>query len=220
MRGSIDDLPLLYRTPEAWARGVLRDPVALLSDHAHLEKKAAANALELLNRWPHNGNAAAPPDWVQAMAAIARDEVEHLAAVTRLISRRGGQLARLHRNPYATALRGLVRLGQGTDELLDRLLVSALIEARSCERFELLAKADPPEDLGKLYAGLCASERGHYLTFLDLGRLAVDELQVQERWASMLRAEAEIAAAQALGPGMHSGMIDAPVSQPVRGPGK
>lgn len=214
MPASTDELPLLYRTPECWAAGVLRDVDALLSDHAHLEKKAAVNALELLNRWPQrggqvgekHGESQAPPDWVQSLAAVARDEAEHLAAVTRLLLRRGGRLARTHRNPYANALRGLVRLGQGTEELLDRMLVSALIEARSCERFELLVRASPPAEIAKLYAGLCASERGHYLTFLELGRLVVGEERVSTRWRAMLEAEAGIASAQEPGPGMHSGV--------------
>ena len=92
------DLPLRSQTPDAWAHLALSDPLALLNDHAHLEKKAAANALELLNRWPEPN----PPEyWVEKMSAIARDEVDHLAIVTRLIARRGGKLTKFHRNVYA-----------------------------------------------------------------------------------------------------------------------
>ncbi len=138
------DLPLRYRTPDAWARAALADPLALLNDHAHLEKKAAANALELLNRWPEPE----PPEyWVEKMTAIARDEVDHLATVTRMLARRGGQLTKFHRNPYANELRSLVRTGRNPDELIDRLMVSALIEARSCERFEVLARCCEDADL-------------------------------------------------------------------------
>src|SRR3954447_9484201 len=132
------DLPLRYKTPEKWAAVVLQDPLLLLNDHAHLEKKAAANALELLNRWPEPNP---PENWVAAMTAIARDEVEHLAIVSRLLARRGGRLTRQHSNPYAAALHALVRRGRGSEELVDRLMISALIEARSCERFKLLADA-------------------------------------------------------------------------------
>src|SRR3954452_14091631 len=104
------DLPLRYKTPEKWAAVVLTEPLLLLNDHAHLEKKAATNALELLNRGPEPS----PPDnWVTAMTAIARDEVEHLAVVTRLLARRGGLLTRQHSNPYASGLHKLVRKGQG-----------------------------------------------------------------------------------------------------------
>src|SRR5882757_1308722 len=130
------DLPLLYKTPATWASTFLQQPLELLNDHAHLEKKAAANALELLNRWPEPNP---PENWVNAMTAIARDEVEHLAVVSRLLARRGGRLTKQHTNPYAADLHRLVRKGLGRLELVDRLMISALIEARSCERFKLLA---------------------------------------------------------------------------------
>src|SRR4051812_24519688 len=110
-------------------------PLELLNDHAHLEKKAAANALELVNRWPEPNP---PENWVAAMTAVARDEVEHLALVCRILARRGGKLTKNHRNEYAMALRALVRKGEGPAEVVDRLMISALIEARSCERFSLL----------------------------------------------------------------------------------
>ncbi len=196
------ELPLRRRTPATWAAEALRDPLALLNDHAHLEKKAAANALELLNRWPEP----TPPDyWVEKMTAIARDEVEHLAIVCRLLSRRGGRLTKHHRNPYAQALHGLVRRGQGTRELVDRLLVSALIEARSCERFELLSGSCDDAELARLYANLWASENGHYLTFVELARQIPEASEVEKRWQGMLEEEAKIIAAQAPGPRMHSG---------------
>src|SRR5437868_12591107 len=101
-------LPLRFRTAAQWATEVLRDPLALLNDHAHLEKKAATNALELLNRWPEPSP---PENWVAAMTAIARDEVEHLAIVSRLLARRGGKLTKSHNNPYAGELHKLVRKG-------------------------------------------------------------------------------------------------------------
>src|SRR5205823_8030104 len=119
------DLPLRFETPLAWAAAALESPLELLNDHAHLEKKAAANALELLNRWPEPNP---PENWVAAMTAIARDEVEHLAIVSRLLARRGGRLTRQHSNPYASELHKLVRKGQGPAELVDRLMISALIE--------------------------------------------------------------------------------------------
>ena len=103
------DLPLKYQTPVEWAMQALREPLLLLNDHAHLEKKAATNALELLNRWP---DPSPPENWVAAMTAVARDEVEHLAVVSRLLARRGGRLTKSHSNPYANALHRLVRKGQ------------------------------------------------------------------------------------------------------------
>lgn len=198
------DLPLRYQTPDAWAHQVMRDPLALLNDHAHLEKKATANALELLNRWPEPN----PPEyWVEKMTAIARDEVDHLATVTRLLARRGGKLAKHHRNLYASELRRLVRSGQGPAELLDRLMISALIEARSCERFEVLSRNCVDEELRRLYDDLWASENGHYRIFIDLARQLPDNAElVEARWNEMLDAEARIIANQPPGPRMHAGV--------------
>jgi tRNA 2-(methylsulfanyl)-N6-isopentenyladenosine37 hydroxylase len=201
------DLPLRYATPPEWAMGVLGARLELLNDHAHLEKKAAANALELLNRWPEPRP---PENWVAAMTAVARDEVEHLAVVCRLLARRGGRLTKQHSNPYAADLRRLVRQGTGPAELVDRLLVSSLIEARSCERFKLLGEATADDaELRKLYRGLWANEHGHYLSFLQLAEQIESKAEVDERWDEMLDAEAEIIARQPPGPRMHSGLAEA-----------
>ncbi|MAB72654.1 MAG: tRNA-(ms[2]io[6]A)-hydroxylase [Planctomycetaceae bacterium] len=205
-RGADVRLPLRIDTPDDWGTRALQETCALLNDHAHLEKKAAQNALELLHRWPEP----TPPDnWVVAMTAVARDEVEHLALVVRLLSRRGGRLTKSHSNRYAAALRGLVR-GGGLEATIDRLMISALIEARSCERFEILARIAEDEPLAKIYRGLWASERGHYLSFIDLAR-QVAALEgsamvehVESRWDEMLDAEAAVIQKQAPGPRMHA----------------
>jgi tRNA-(ms[2]io[6]A)-hydroxylase len=198
------DLPLRYATRAQWARSALSQPLALLNDQAHLEKKAATNALELLNRWPEPNP---PENWVTAMTAVARDEVEHLALVTRLLARRGGKLTKSHSNPYASELHKLVRKGLGPEELIDRLMISALIEARSCERFHLLGEAcEDDAELRKLYRGLWASEHGHYRTFLRLAEQLLPAKIVNQRWNEMLDAEAQIIQAQPPGPRMHSGV--------------
>ena len=103
-----ETLPLHSRTPVEWGAAVLADPIALLVDHAFLEKKAASNAMELMTRWPNEW----VDGWVETMTAVARDETAHLAQVTRLIIKRGGRLERIHKNPYANALRLLVRKGE------------------------------------------------------------------------------------------------------------
>lgn len=202
---SRETLPLKSFTPPAWAAEALRHPLELLNDHAWLEKKAAANALELLNRWPVP---APPKNWVNVLAGVARDEAIHLAQVARILGRRGGQLSRSHGNEYANQLRGLVRRGRGPLELVDRLLVSALIELRSCERFavlgEVATEVDP--ELAKLYRTLWTSEMGHYHVFLKLAGSVVKPPQVEERWEFMLIREEEILVAQTPGPRMHSGV--------------
>lgn len=195
------ELPLRCVTPDEWADQALGDVLALLNDHAHLEKKAASNALELLHRWPEP---TPPENWAQIMTAVARDEVSHLATVTRLICRRGGRLSKNHRNPYANALRDLVRLGDGKNELMDRLMVCALIEARSCERFQILARHCADRELARLYERLWNSEHGHFRVFLELAEGLLPRRVVQQRWDQMLDAEAKIIQQQPPGPRMHS----------------
>lgn len=198
-----EPLPLLSQTPPAWGRQALADPVALLADHAFLEKKAAINAMELMVRWPGEWT----PGWVETLTGIARDEAAHLAQTVRLLTRRGGRLERGHRSPYAQALRLLVRKGV-TAELLDRLLVSALIEARSCERFAVLAEAaeEMQPDLAPFYKALFSSEMGHYKTFLKLAAKAAGKDAADTRWLQVLAAEARILGEQAPGPRIHSGV--------------
>ena len=206
--GKTAELPLRYATPPDWAASVLAAPLELLNDHAHLEKKAATNALELLNRWPEPNP---PENWVAAMTAVARDEVEHLAVVSRLLARRGGRLTKSHSNPYAGALHRLVRKGRGTEELVDRLMISSLIEARSCERFKLLGdECEGDAELRKLYRALWASEHGHYLSFIQLAEQLLPSDQVQRRWGEMLDLEADVIRSQPPGPRMHSGLPPAP----------
>ena len=197
-------LPLRVRTPAGWAAEVLADPLALLDDHAHLEQAAAANALALVRRRPN----AVPGDrWVERRTSIARDEVAHLSLVNRELARRGGQLSRRHRNPYAAALRDHARSGDARWDLIDRLMVSALIELRSYERFTLLGAAD--HELAPLYAGLASSEEGHYRVFVQLAQAAGTDLdvadRVADRWDRWLTIEADVIAAQRPGPRMHSG---------------
>jgi tRNA-(ms[2]io[6]A)-hydroxylase len=196
----VDALPLHSRTSTEWGRTVLSEPIRLLIDHAFLEKKAATNALELLTRWPGDW----VPGWVETMTAVARDEAAHLSQVMRILLRRGGRLDRIHKNPYANSLRLLVRKGDPA-EILDRLLVSALIEVRSCERFAVLAAASGDAELAGFYETLFASEFGHYRVFLELARKMADAATVEARWQQLLAAEAEILARQESGPRIHSG---------------
>jgi tRNA-(ms[2]io[6]A)-hydroxylase len=197
--GAVVMLPLHSVTPLEWARAVLVDPVALLIDHAFLERKAASNALELMTKWPEKHEAG----WVEAMTAVARDEAAHLAQVTRLLTKRGGVMVRVHKNPYAHELRGLVRMGTA-GEIVDRLFVSALIEARSCERFGVLAEVADAE-LAKFYRALYTSELGHYKLFVKLATKISGRTNAAERWDEMLAEEALIMARQEPGPRIHSG---------------
>src|SRR6185369_1617551 len=106
---------------------------------------------------------------------------------------------------YAIDLRKLVRRGSGNQDLADRLLVSALIEARSCERFERLTSAADSE-LSKFYGGLLISENGHYRLFLDMAKKVLPAKEVESRWDRLLDEEAEIIQKQPPGPRIHSGL--------------
>ncbi len=200
-QAGVESLPLLSRTPVAWAHAVLADPINLLIDHAILEKKAANNAMDMLTRWPGEW----VPGWVETMTSVARDETAHLSQVVRILAKRGGRLNRTHQNRYAGALRLLVRAGQPF-EAIDRLFVSALIEARSCERFAVLAEAAVDDsELADFYKALFSSELGHYKIFLKLAYKLDERETLDIRWNEMLAAEAAIIEAQPAGPRIHSG---------------
>jgi tRNA 2-(methylsulfanyl)-N6-isopentenyladenosine37 hydroxylase len=175
---------LRCETGPRWLPNALAHLDAVLVDHAHCEKKAAANALSLLQTYPE------VPGLPAQMARLAREESGHLARVLQLLERRGLALGRDPGDPYAQALQALVRT-PAAQRQLDRLLVAAIIEARSCERLTLLAEALPDVDLRRFYGELARSEDGHQKLFL---RLAA-RVHGQETWPRLerlLEAEAEL----------------------------
>lgn len=203
-------MPLRLRTPAGWVGVAMTDPLALLEDHAHLERKAASNALELVVRWPERveleAGCKAADRWAHVLASIAQDEMRHLAQVLRLLERRGGHMTRTHVNPYAAALRAEVRRGAGVRELHDRLLVSALIELRSFERFSLLAAGVDDPELATFYESLKKSEAGHYTAFLELAAsLPEVGTETESRFDAWLDIEAGVASRQLPACRMHGG---------------
>ncbi len=151
-------------TDPRWLGVALGDLDSTLQDHAHCEKKAAASALKLVADHPDR------PELVRALAKLVREELEHFLAVLVELGRRGLPLPPDRGDPYAQALVAMVRSGDATARLVDRLLVAALIEARSCERLGLLAEALVEPRLRELYARLARSESGHERLFLELAR--------------------------------------------------
>lgn len=156
-------LTLRCATAPAWLPGALAALDEVLSDHAHCEKKAAANALSLLNAYPE------VPGLPALMARLAREEAAHLARVLQLLERRGRTLGRDRGDPYAQGLQALVRTG-APERQLDRFLVAAIIEARSHERLALLAAGLPDAELRRFYGELARSEDGHQRLFLRLAQ--------------------------------------------------
>jgi tRNA-(ms[2]io[6]A)-hydroxylase len=167
-------LCLKVPTDAAWATAALRDVDAVLVDHAHCEMKAASNALSMATRH------LADVELVRAMTDLAREEIDHFQQVLALLVARGVPLGPPPVDAYAAELRrrtsGTHR-GQGdAAAVVDRLLVAALIEARSCERFKLLAEAAAPVPehaaLHAFWTELLAAEARHYRTFVDLAERA------------------------------------------------
>ncbi len=165
-----------------------------LADHAHCEKKAAASALKLVADHPDR------PELVRALAKLAQEELQHFLAVLAEMGRLGVALPPDVGDPYAQALVRLVR--GGAAGLVDRLLVSALIEARSCERLLLLADALPDARLRELYARFARSEAGHERLFVDLAVAEAGDAAL-ERLDALARAEADIVRGLPLLPRIH-----------------
>ncbi len=192
-------LHLDWATPAEWAERVGANPLALLSDHAHCELKAAASAQAMVAKNGQHGELA------QALSAVAIEELEHFRQVHELLLERGGRLAPQETNPYAEAL--LTRsAATRSRRFLDRLLVAELIEARSLERFVLLARhlADP--ELAELYRSLMASEAGHQALFARLARSLYPADEVERRRGELRALEADVIAGLPFDYRVHSGL--------------
>lgn len=184
---------LLCQTPPAWVRLAIERFDEVLVDHAHCEKKAAAQALSLLAAFPSE------PGLPRAMARLAREEAGHLAQVLAMMEKRGLSLGRDAGDPYAQGLQAMVRQ-PARERLLDRLLVSALIEMRSEERLRLLGQHLPDPALREFYGRLADAERGHGELFLRLARKGEG---FAVRAGQMLAAEARLIRELPLRPAIH-----------------
>lgn len=149
-------------TPDAWVNEARDRVPELLLDHANCELKAASTALGFLYRYPDR------PALVQRMSRLAREELRHFEQVRSIMQDMGVAFDRLSASRYAGKLRDAVR-DQEPFKLMDMLLVGALIEARSCERFARIAP-HLPSKLGKFYTGLLASEARHCEHYIAFAR--------------------------------------------------
>ncbi len=170
-------------TPDAWADAAVHAVDTLLIDHANCEKKAAGTAIGMLYRYDAHEEILAP------LARLAREELRHFEEVLRAMRRRDIAPRRLSPSRYAGALFGLAASHEPA-RLVDTLIAGAIVEARSCERFALLAKR-LDGDLGRLYAGLLASEARHFETYLTLARSCADA-PVEARAEEMLAVEGRL----------------------------
>jgi tRNA-(ms[2]io[6]A)-hydroxylase len=170
-------------TPAAWFAAARDNLDLLLIDHANCEKKAAGNALSLLYRHVENG------PLLQRLSRLAREELRHFEQVHDLMTSLGISYRVLTAARYAGALRALAAPRE-PERLVDHLVVSAIVEARSCERFAGLVEV-LPERVAELYRGLLASEARHFMAYLDAAR-AISAVRVEACLPELLRHEAEL----------------------------
>jgi tRNA-(ms[2]io[6]A)-hydroxylase len=161
----------------------------VLSDHAFCEQKAATSAISLITRYPEKEKL------VNELAPMVTEEWGHFRQVLAEMKKRGYPLGKQRKDEYVNAL--MIHQQKGGDRasvLLDKLLIFALIEARSCERFRLLSEGLEDEYLREFYRKFMISEAGHYRMFIDLANEYLPEERVRTRWAEWLKIEAEILA--------------------------
>jgi tRNA 2-(methylsulfanyl)-N6-isopentenyladenosine37 hydroxylase len=183
-------------TPDAWYQAAAENLDTLLIDHANCEKKAASTALGMLYRYVDR------PALLFRLSRLAREELRHFEQVHGLMRQRGVDYVQLSSSRYAAGLMHLVPARE-PQRLVDMLLVGAIIEARSCERFAGLV-AVVPEPLASLYGGLLASEVRHYRHYLGLAR-EYSEVPLEPRLAELLALEAELVTAPDTEFRFHSG---------------
>jgi tRNA-(ms[2]io[6]A)-hydroxylase len=179
-------LGLKFETETSWAEIAENDLQQILTDHAFAEQKAASNAVSIIINYSEE------TEMVQAMSEIAIEEMEHFKMVHDLMIARGMILGREQKNDYAKHLHSFFqKTNDRTDALIQRLLIAALIEARSCERFKVFSENIEDQELSSFYKDLMVSEANHYTTFLGFARKYQDRKIVDKKWAGLLAYEAE-----------------------------
>ncbi|MGK7907992.1 MAG: tRNA-(ms[2]io[6]A)-hydroxylase [Synechococcus sp.] len=188
---------LVQPTSTAWIDLALSNMDEILLDHSHCERKAASAALNLMFRYPSS------QQLVKILTALAKEELEHFEQVNGWLEQRGVPLAPLNAPPYGGKLKALVRRNE-PDRMLDLLLVSGLIEARSHERLGLLAEHCPEPELAAFYRGLMASEARHYGAYWLLADAYFEREQMTRRLEELAAAESEILSTLHPEPRIHS----------------
>jgi tRNA-(ms[2]io[6]A)-hydroxylase len=200
--------PLDHETPSEWVAFVEREPQRLLEDHAHCELKAASSAHALIAKNPER------MELVRGLADIAIEELEHFKIVVSELESRGGRLGEQSENLYAATLHR--RSAASRESLvLDRLVIAHLIEARSLERFHLLAEHATDDRLRRLFAELLPSEAAHQGFYAKAARRLFGRAPAEARIAHLRRLEGETMASLPFAYTVHSGMVGAPEQMPV-----
>ena len=180
-------LGLKFETSTSWAEIAKDDLQQILTDHAFAEQKAASNAVSIIINYSEE------TQLVSEMSNIAIEEMEHFKMVHDLMIARGMTLGREQSNNYAKNLQSFfTKTKDRTEALVQRLLVAALIEARSCERFKVFSENLEDKELSDFYKELMISEANHYTTFLGFARTYQNKEIVDKKWQSILAFEAEM----------------------------
>jgi tRNA-(ms[2]io[6]A)-hydroxylase len=183
-------------TNPEWIEAVKKDLNITIADHAHCEKKAALTGMSLLNKYPDKTELAF------ALSDLVEEEIGHFRAVMKILKSRDVVLTPDRSDEYAKSLFKKLRKNQ-PERFMDHLLVAGIIEARSCERLQILEKNLEDETLSKFYKTLAASEAGHYMMFVKMAELYFDREDVKTRLDELVEYEAKLVKSLPNNPTMH-----------------
>ena len=180
-------LGLELPTDPRWVNIAEKSIAEILIDHAFCEQKAASSCISLIVSYPNKERV------VEVLTPLVAEEWGHFERVLEEIKKRGYKLGYQRKDEYVDLLQQIVKKGGSREQqLVEKLLINALIEARSCERFRLLWKELSDVELSKFYYELMVSEAGHYKTFLTLAKEFMEPELVEKRWREILSQESEI----------------------------
>lgn len=180
-------LGLELPTDPRWVNIAEKNIEEILVDHAYCEQKAASSCISIIISYPEKDHV------VEVLTPVVAEEWGHFERVLDELRKRGYKLGFPRKDEYVEQLQKIVKKGGSRDQqLVEKLLINALIEARSCERFRLLWKEINDAELSKFYYELMVSEAGHYKNFLALAREIMNPDEVEKRWREILSQEAEI----------------------------
>ena len=180
-------LGLQLPTDPRWVNLAEKSLEEILTDHAYCEQKAATSCISLIQRYPEK------EELVNELSPIVTEEWGHFRLVLQELHKRKLKLGKQRKDEYVNKLLQFeIKGGKEDERLLDKLLICALIEARSCERFKRLSEGLDDEYLKNFYRRFMESEAGHYVSFIELAETYVDKDSVRKRWNEWLQYEAGV----------------------------
>ncbi len=180
-------LGLNLPTDPRWVNIAEKQIDEILIDHAYCEQKAASSCISLIVQFPEKD------DLVEMLTPVVAEEWEHFDRVVQQLKKRGYSLGTQRKDEYVVEINKILKKGGSREQqLVEKLLLNALIEARSCERFKVLSQEIADKELSDFYHELMISEAGHYRNFIRLAKKYMPEEYVMERWNEFLAEEAKI----------------------------